>query len=178
MSRGRYRWVLDILETFAVAFVLALLVRTYIIGSFQVVGDSMDPTLTDGEWVFIWRVAYLRHEPDRGDIVVFRYPLDPGRDFVKRIIGLPGDEVEIRIGQTYVNGRFLTEPVKVATDRSTLPATTVPDGHVFVLGDNRRVSEDSRHFGFVPLSNIKGEVFLVYWPPGHIGWLRATKGGP
>ncbi len=178
MSQGRYRWVRDVLETFVIAFVLALLVRTYVIGSFQVVGDSMKPTLLDGEWVFIWRVAYLRAAPDRGDVIVFRYPLDPDRDFVKRVIALPGEEIEIRGGQIYIDGRFFTEPAQITTDRSTLPPTTVPEGHVFVLGDNRRLSEDSRYFGSVPLDNIKGEVFLIYWPPGHIGWLSTSRRGP
>jgi signal peptidase I len=178
VSSGRFRWALDALETFAVAAILALVVRTYFIGSFIVVGDSMRPALRDGERVFIWRAAYLLGEPERGDVIVFRYPLDPTRDFVKRVVGLPGEEIEIRAGRVIINGFLYTEPPTVEPDRSSYPATRVPEDSVFVLGDNRRVSEDSRFFGPVPLAEVKGEVFLIYWPPGQIGLLGAAEGGP
>lgn len=178
MPGGRLRIILDALETFTLALLLALVVRAYLIESFVVSGDSMLPTLADGERVFVYRLAYALGRPERGDIIVFRYPLDPSRDFVKRIVGLPGDVIEVRSGRVFINGSFLSETYQVIKDRSSLPPTRVPGGDLFVLGDNRRVSEDSRYFGFVPLRNVKGEVFLVYWPPSRIAWVGALVGGP
>jgi len=160
-----------------VAVVLSLLIRTYVLGTFVVVGSSMNPTLVDGERVLVNRLAYVLGGPARGDIIIFRYPLDPRREFVKRVIGLPGDRVEIRRGQILVNGREFAGDFETVPDWSDFEARTVPEGAVFVLGDNRRVSKDSRSFGFVPLENVEGEVFLVYWPATRVDWLGALEGG-
>jgi len=161
----------------AVAFVISLLVRSYVVGTFVIVGDSMIPSLTDGERVFVNRLAYVLGRPERGDIVVFRYPLDPGREFVKRVIGLPGDRVEIRGGRVLVNGSEFTGGFQVRADGSDFAARTVPPGAVFVLGDNRSVSRDSRAFGFVPLENVEGEVFLVWWPISRVEWVGSLEEG-
>ncbi len=177
MGRGRWGWLRDLAPTLAVALVLAFLVRTYVVTSFVVLGDSMNPNLFDGERVFISRVGLHGGVADRGDVIVFRYPLDPSRDFVKRVVGVPGDVVEMRGGKVFVNGTFLVEGYRLIRDRSSLPPTSVPEGMLFVLGDNRPVSEDSRYFGFVPVENVKGEVFLVYWPPGRLHWVGAPAGG-
>lgn len=161
----------------AVALGFGLGARLYLDHTCLVSGDSMNPSLYDGEWVALARTGFEGGLPPRGDIVVFRYPLDPKRVFVKRVVGLPGDVVEIRQGQVYVNDSFVLEDYRVVRDRSSLPATRVPEGKVFVLGDNRPVSEDSRCFGCVPLEYVRGVVFLVYWPPSRIDWLGALSGG-
>lgn len=177
MAQRRVRLLVDLVGTLILAAVLALVARTYLVSSYLVLGDSMNPNLHDGERVFITRVTLRQGVPERGDIVVFRYPLDPSREFVKRVIGLPGDEVEVRQGRLYVNGSFVVEGYRIVKDRSSMPDTRVPEGDLFVLGDNRPVSEDSRYFGFVPLENVRGEVFLVYWPPTRIEWIGALAGG-
>lgn len=165
------------LEIAVIAFFLALAVRSYVVGTYVVDGDSMNPTLVDGEWVFLWRLAYLRAGPERGDIIVFRYPLDPEREFIKRIIALPGETVELRGGRVFVDGSLLAETHPIVPDYSSYPRTRVPEGQLFVLGDNRRNSGDSRYFGFVPLDHVRGEVFLVLWPPSHIQLVSSSGEG-
>jgi len=176
-AESRVRSLVDLTETILIAVAFALVIRAYVVGSFVVNGDSMNPTLFTGERVCISRLTIARGGPERGDIVVFQYPLDPSRAFVKRVVGLPGDSMEIRGGRVLVNGSFLSESYSVIRDQSSLPAMRVPEGQVFVLGDNRPVSEDSRFFGFVPLQNLRGEVFLVYWPPSRFEWVGARAGG-
>jgi len=177
LLRTGARWALELAEATLVAFVIALVLRTYVVGSFVIVGDSMNPTLSDGERVLVSRMAYRDGGPERGDVIVFRYPLDPGQDFVKRVVGLPGETVEMREGRVFVNGVCLEETYPVKADRSAFPPTRVPDGELFVLGDNRRVSEDSRSFGFVPLDCVRGKVLLVYWPPHRVEWVDAAAAG-
>ncbi|HEY8450250.1 MAG TPA: signal peptidase I, partial [Bacillota bacterium] len=104
-------------------------------------------------------------DPQPGDIVVFRYPLDPSRDFIKRVIAGPGDRIRIEEGRVYVNGEPLEEPYIRSRDSYNMPERQVPPGAVFVMGDNRTNSEDSREFGFVERDLIIGEAIVVYWPP-------------
>ncbi len=154
----------EVLETVLIALVLAFLVRTFVVESFMVDGRSMQPTLQHHERLFVNKLVYRIGSPERGDIIVFRYPKDPSRDFIKRVIGLPGDEIEIRRGVLYVNGEVYPESYIMEEDpRGYLPAE-IPEGEYFVMGDNRRNSEDSRFFGTVPIANIKGKALLVYWP--------------
>ncbi len=176
MARRRPRRFLDVLWTIALAVVLVVGAKAYLGSTYLVSGDSMNPNLYDGERVLINRSS-PEGLPDRGDMVVFRYPLDPVREFVKRVIGLPGDEVEMRQGRVFVNGSFLEEGYRIVRDRASIPAVRVPAGALFVLGDNRPVSEDSRFFGFVPLADVKGEVILVYWPPTRIQVVGGSRGG-
>ncbi len=177
MSRRRARFLWDLVQTFAIALVLALVIKTYFVGGYLVDGDSMNPTLYDRERVFITRLGLHDGLPGRGDVIVFRYPLDPSRDFVKRVVGLPGDELEIRQGRVYLNGSFVVEDYRLIRDHSSVPATRIPEGQLYVLGDNRPISEDSRHFGFVPAKNVRGRVFLVIWPPTRLRWVAAIEGG-
>ncbi|MCL5038416.1 MAG: signal peptidase I, partial [Firmicutes bacterium] len=121
------------------------------------------------------KLVYRWHEPERGDVVVFRYPLDPSRDFIKRVIAVGGDYVEIRLGQIYVNGQAIEEPYVANRDLQSYPKTRVPPGSIFVLGDNRRNSEDSRVFGAVELRYVKGKAFLVYWPFSEAQLLTAGR---
>jgi signal peptidase I len=105
------------------------------------------------------------HPPHRGEVIVFHFPEDPTRDFVKRVIGVPGDRVRIRDGEVFLNGSKLDEPYLTAKGNSTTDMVELEEGEYFVLGDNRRGSNDSRNWGPVPEKNILGKVWLVYWPP-------------
>jgi signal peptidase I len=134
----------------------------------RVEGGSMEPSLHDGEFVVINRLAYRWNDPDRGEIIVFRFPLDPERRFIKRIIGLPGDTVTVSEGQVLVNSLPLEEPYVSAPPRYD-GTWTVEDGHVFVLGDNRNNSSDSQNWGSLHKEEIIGKAIIVYWPLGDLG---------
>jgi signal peptidase I len=148
-------------------------VRGFVVETFIVVGPSMEPTLHDLERLFVNKLVYRLHAPRQGDIIVFGYPKDPERDFIKRVVGLPGQTIEIQDGRVYVDGEFMPEPYIAFPDHHTSNGPVeVPAGHVFVLGDNRRNSEDSRYFGCVPTKNIHGQAFLIYWPINRFGLAR------
>jgi signal peptidase I len=133
----------------------------------------MEPTLHSGEFVIVNRLIYRLSEPKIGDIIVFQFPRDPEQEYIKRVIGLPGDQVVIGEGQVKVNGRVLIEPYVAAHPRyeTTL---TVPDNSLFVLGDNRNNSSDSHNWGPVPFHNIVGKAVFVYWPPDEWGLVGHT----
>ncbi|HET7011609.1 MAG TPA: signal peptidase I, partial [Anaerolineales bacterium] len=122
----------------------------------------------DGELVVVYRLAYRWESPARGDIVVFHFPLDPERRFIKRVIGLPGDTVAVRDGKVWVNGEALDEPYIAAPPRYT-GEWQVQTDEVFVLGDNRNNSSDSQNWGALPLREVIGKAVLVYWPPDEMG---------
>jgi signal peptidase I len=161
--RGKSIWW-DMGQTILIAVVLALVLKTFVVESFSVLGPSMEPTLFDGDRLFVMKVPYRWTGVGPGDIVVFRYPKDPKRDFVKRVVATGGDRVEIRNGQLFVNGSPVSESYVRRPDRAEYPPLIVPEGHVFALGDNRRNSDDSRSFGPVPVRNIKGRAVLLFWP--------------
>ena len=142
--------------------------------SFVVQGTSMEPTLVNSERLLVNKMLYRFTPPGHGDIVVFRYPRAPDRDYVKRVIALPGETIEIKMGRVYVDGALITEPYVVRMGGASFPAMTVPENHVFVLGDNRANSDDSRSFGPVPYDLIKGRAFIVFWPLGRMKTLSAT----
>ena len=136
-------------------------------------------TLHHSEFVLVNKLAYVRSEPQHGDIIVFNYPEDPSEQFVKRIIALPGDTIEIRQGAVYVNGQKINEPyvsrgAQLAgfTSRDELASRTVPAESYFVMGDNRRGSRDSREWGFLPRKFIVGKVWVAYWPPEDFGVIQ------
>jgi len=133
----------------------------------RVDGFSMMPTLQDGEYVLVNRIAYRKALPQRGDIVVFRYPFHPEEDYIKRVVGLPGDEVVIENGRVIVNGTPLDEPYIAAPPRYS-GVWAVPKKSLFVLGDNRNDSSDSHTWGYVPMDNLVGKAIVVYWPPQHM----------
>ena len=124
----------------------------------------MRPTLENGEYVLVNRMAYRSESPAYGDVVVFHFPIDPDQDFIKRVIGLPGDEIKIQDGQVKVNGRILDE-VYIAAAPQYVGSWHVPAEQVFVLGDNRNNSSDSHSWGPVPLENLIGKAIFAYWPP-------------
>lgn len=152
----------EIVETALLIAIIFLLVNTFI-GRFRIESVSMQPNLWEGEYVIVDKVSYLLGAPQRGDIVVFEKPGQP--DLIKRVIGLPGETVEVRNGQTYIDGVPIGEPYLSQPPNYTLPATTVEPGRYFVLGDNRNNSSDSHVWGTVPRETIVGRAWIIYWPP-------------
>jgi signal peptidase I len=184
-----------------VALVVAIIIKTFLVQAFYIPSESMEPTLRDGDRVLVCRFCYRIGDIHRGDIVVFSdpAPAPDGRsvvsavfhwlgegvgvarpeneDFIKRVIGLPGDVVEIERGTVLVNGEALDEPyLDSEKDTRTFAKITVPDGMLFVLGDNRAHSGDSRFqpptgVGYVPVDKVIGKAFVIVWPPGRWGWI-------
>jgi signal peptidase I len=167
------RFIGEVLQTLVVAAVIFLAVNL-VTARIRVEGSSMEPTLHDAELVVVNRLAYRWGEPQRGDIVVFRFPLEPDRRFIKRIIGLPGEYVVIRDGQVMVDGVPLSEPYIAAAPRYSGEWEIQP-GQVFVLGDNRNNSSDSQTWGPLPLAQVIGKAVLVYWPPPEMGLIPHTS---
>lgn len=162
-------WWRETVETVLWAVVLALVIRAVIVQAFWIPSGSMIPTLLPGDRVLVCKFWYSFQEPKRGQIFVFKYPVDPKRDFVKRIIGLPGETIEIRQGQVFINDSPIEEPYVVFPDSYNMKQVKVPEGHYFAMGDNRPNSQDSRFWGFVPEENVRGPVFLRYWPIKRMG---------
>ncbi|HEY9084666.1 MAG TPA: signal peptidase I [Candidatus Tyrphobacter sp.] len=149
---------------------LCVLIAAFFVRTPQVSGRSMEPQIDSGEYVLIDTLAYRFMRPTRGDIVAFRHgDSESGSSssvYIKRIIGIPGNRIEIRRGIVFVNGRRIREPYVRFRDRRSFPATLVPPNSVYVLGDNRADSEDSRVFGCVPESALIGKALAGIWPPG------------
>jgi signal peptidase I len=164
---------ISLLRDLAISIVLAVILIVFIYQPVKVEGTSMMPGLTDQDRIFINKYIYKLSGGaiDRDDLVVFHYPYDPSQSYIKRIIGLPGDSIEIRDGEVFVNGTELDEPYVPPEyhDHVSLPQEMVPADHYFVLGDHRSSSNDSRVWGFVKRSEIYGKAVFVYWPPDKIG---------
>ncbi len=182
-------------EAIFIAVLLALFIRAFVVQAFKIPSGSMKPTLQIGDHILVNKFVYgikipftdkellpIGH-PARQDIVVFRYPVDPSKDFIKRVIGLPGDTVLIRDKTVFVNGQQLEEPYitfsdkrilsAAASPRDNMNAITVPPGSLFVMGDNRDESYDSRFWKFVDMSQLKGKAFIIYWSwnsEGGLSW--------
>ena len=169
-SGGAIEYLVILLISFALVFGF---VRPFVMEAFWIPSGSMIPTLEIGDRVLVNKFIYRFTEPDRGDIIVFRSVDNPNEDLIKRVVALPGDEIAVRRGRLLLNGEPQKEPFtnKKFPDRSFYARTTVPEGHVFVMGDNRGNSADSRVFGPLPKKNIEGEAFLRFWPPHRIGLL-------
>lgn len=175
----------EYVEAVVIAVVLALFIITFIAQSFLVQGSSMEPSLHHGQRLLVDKLTYRFAEPKRGDVVVFRYPADRRRRFIKRIVGLPGDEISIRNGYLYINGQrahepFINGPTYGPYSSPVFGPVVVPEESYFVLGDNRRNSDDSRYsdVGFVHRSDIVGVARLVYWPITQMQVLRLPSGYP
>ncbi|MDA8217406.1 MAG: signal peptidase I [Dehalococcoidales bacterium] len=188
----------EVLETVLLTLLIFLLVRA-VVQNFKVDGHSMEPTLQDGQYLLINKAVYwqldlapianllpqltdgaqskvdLFHEPGRGDIIVFRAPQSPDHDYIKRVIGLPGERVEIKGGKVYVDGRALSEPYISDPPLYEMPLVTVPANSYFVLGDHRNNSSDSHVWGMVPRDNIIGSAWVSYWPPAQWGLLSGAS---
>lgn len=173
-SKQKTTWqdtVSDWLVSIIVAVALAFCIRTFIVEPYMVEGSSMYPTLVNHERLLVNKFTYFVNDPQKGEIIVFCYPKDESRDFIKRVIATAGDTVEMRNGKVLVNGTEIEENYVWKEDpkgpnMSDYRKSVVPDGHIFVLGDNRNNSEDSRFadVGFVPLDLVKGKASMAFWP--------------
>ncbi len=169
---GWRRTFLDVIETILLSLALFLAINV-VTERIRVESISMQPTLFPGDYVIVNKIAYkFNHMPQRGDVIVFKYPPDPTQiPYIKRVIGLPGDKIHIASGKVYINGELMLEPyLKLITNRGG--DWTVPADKLFVMGDNRNNSSDSRSWGFVPLENIIGRAELIYLPPQHWAFLH------
>ena len=184
---GKKGIVREYAEAFIIAFIIALLIRTFLVQAFKIPSSSMEPTLLVGDHIlvskFIYgiRIPYIGkkfltfRKPKRGDIIVFIYPEDPKKDFIKRVIATEGEKVQIKKGEIFINGAPIEDPWGVYRERSgpLIPShfgprdnygpKVVPPNSLFVLGDNRDNSQDSRYWGFVDLSAVKGKAFIIYF---------------
>ena len=187
MSTRKKSALRDWTESIIVAFILAMIIRAFIVQAFKIPTGSMRTTLMEGDLILVnkfiygakvpfteWRLPKVR-EPKRGDVIVFIYPQDSKKDFIKRLIGLPGETVEIRNGSVFVNDKPLLDPEfnqHYYYNRGELglegQKIIVPQDSYFVLGDNSASSKDSRYWGFVPGKNILGKAILIYWPLNRI----------
>jgi len=181
-------------EAFVVAIILAILIRALLVQAFKIPSGSMEPTLLIGDHILVNKMVYgIRipftkarwpkfADPRRGDVIVFVYPEDRTKDFIKRVVAIGGDTVEIRNKKVFINGKEATEPYAHFRDPKVLPAATsprdnippfkVPEGYLFAMGDNRDFSHDSRFWGFVPLDDVKGEAFLIYYSAQDLSSIR------
>ena len=205
--RAEYRksTLREYFESLCVAVVLAFLVRTFIVQAFKIPTGSMEPNLLVGDHLLVNKFKFAPtltsvekmvlpiDEIKRGDVIVFKYPEDPERDFIKRVIGLPGETIELRNKKVHINGKPLDEPYAhflFPPDEEGQPAdanfdvrrqygpVTVPAEHYFMMGDNRDNSQDSRYWGFVKREKIRGKAFLIYWSwNGDTHWLRWRRLG-
>lgn len=180
----------EIIETIILSLLLFIGIQ-FAVQTYQVEGASMRPTLSQGQYLLVNKMVYRHlnlvaegvvsgdefeedsiifpfHPPQHGEVVIFNFPNDPSRDFVKRVIGVPGDMVEIREGHTFVNGKQIQEEYAELDDLDEMAALEVPANSYFVLGDNRKHSNDSRDWGTVPLEYIVGRAWVRYWPPHQI----------
>ena len=188
----------ETIHTVLIALILFIAVEASI-QNFRVEGSSMDPTLESGQYLIVNKIIYASfelndvapyvpfvhendgpaertlfafHSPVRGEVVIFHYPQNPERDFVKRVIGIPGDTIEIRRGDVYRNGDLLEEDYVTHDSARSYDPVTVSAGHYYVLGDNRRASNDSRDWGLVPADYIVGRAMFGYWPPQNLGLIN------
>lgn len=171
--KPKYQWTARQYIALLVIFGLVAVLRLYVVESDIVQGESMAPTLRSDDYVLIYKLAYRGGRvPARGDVVTFDSPLQPGEALVKRVVAVPGDTVQLSRGRVWVNGK----PAGYTGDPPQVPVwdspEVVPEGHVFVLGDNRANSEDSRDWGPLEIGALRGRALLVYFPPGRMGLVR------
>jgi signal peptidase I len=167
-------------HSIVVALILTLVIRTFVVQAFKIPSGSMRPTLLEGDKLFVNKFVYRFEPPKRGDIIVFKYPQDPKKDFIKRLVAVGGETVEIRDGKIRVDGKILEDPERFGKfyyynhdpyggpyDKIRVP----PDSY-YVLGDNSANSTDSRFWGFVPKKNVLGKAICRWWPPNRMGGLK------
>jgi signal peptidase I len=189
----------EYVEAIVIALLLALVIRTFVVQAFKIPSGSMIPTLLIGDHILVNKFIYgikipftekkilMFNEPERGDVIVFKYPENPKKDFIKRVIAVEGETIEEKDKVVYVNGKVMNEPYAHHYDRYLRPGghdprdtfgpVTVPEDKVFVMGDNRDQSYDSRYWGFVDLHDIRGEAFIIYWSWDTNDWVRFNRIG-
>jgi signal peptidase I len=171
---GRFllRALWEVVSTVVPAIVIALLINVYVVQATTIDGPSMQPNLHYDQQVMVEKVTYrFFHGPRRGDVVTFNLP-DEEIALIKRVVALPGETVEVRDGHVWIDGQLLDEPWTRQFGGPGYPPTVVPPLHIFVLGDNRPVSRDSRYFGLVPLDQVTGHAWFICWPPDEIDLIR------
>jgi signal peptidase I len=160
------------------ALLIALFIRTFFIGNFKIPSTSMVPTLKVGDRLLSNNIIYKIREPKRGEVVIFKYPEEPKRDFVKRLIALPGERVMIKEGKIYINGKEIKDPLISCRyyfsdgEYGVEKEIEVPPNSYYVLGDNSFNSKDSRYWGFVPKKYLIGKALFIYWPPWRMGFIK------
>jgi len=165
----------EMVETILLTLLIYVLIRTFLIENYRVVGHSMVPTLADKQFLVVNKLDYRLRDPRRGEIIVFFDPRDGDRKLIKRIVGLPGETIEIHNGQVLVNGQALDEPYIQNRGLYSESPTLVPEDHVYVLGDNRSNSSDSHNWGTLPEDKIVGRAWFSYWPPEVWGLIEHTE---
>jgi signal peptidase I len=168
------RFLIETLQTIGLALILFLAIN-FVSARIRVDGQSMEPSFHDGDYVIVNRLAYRNGEYKRGDVVVFPYPLDREDDFIKRVIGLPGDRIAIQGGDVYVNGEVIQEDYLAEPTFGNEPEFVVPEGHVYVMGDNRNDSSDSRVWGALSEDEIIGKAIFRYWPIFDMGTVQHAE---
>ncbi len=163
-------WLKELAETVVLALLIFLVLRL-LVQNFRIEGHSMEPNLHDGQFLIVDKISYRLHDPQRGDVIVFRSPSTPGKDFIKRVIGLPGEKVEIREGVVWVDDKAVAEPYVTYHGGRSWGPQRVKAGELFVLGDNRPSSNDSRQWGMLPRDKVIGKAWLSYWPPQEWGFV-------
>ncbi len=172
--------VREILETIVPAVLIALLINLFLAQATRVYGQSMEPNLHTDQRLIVEKISYNRYArqflgfdgPNQGDVVVVRLDSQSGELLIKRVIGLPGDVIEIHDGQVFVNNQPLYEPYLASVTSGYYGPATIPPLHIFVLGDNRGFSNDSRNFGTIPLKNVIGRAWFSYWPVEEVGFIE------
>ncbi|MGC8834490.1 MAG: signal peptidase I [Armatimonadota bacterium] len=171
------RVVGEYLDLGAIASIAALLLIAFVFQVSRVEGDSMFPTLKDGQYTLVNKLVYRLHPPERGDVIVFRSPQEPDRDYIKRVVALPGETIEIRNGWVIINGLKLKEPYVNNRPDYSRPAEKILPKHLFVLGDNRQNSSDSHLWGQLPFNLVRGKSSFILWPPSDMGLVRSYSRG-
>ena len=198
----------EYVEAILIALLLALFIRTFAVQAFKIPSGSMETTLLIGDHILVSKFAYGTHipneipflniklfddiilfssEPERGDIIVFKFPKDETRDFIKRVIGVPGDLLEVRRQKIFINGKSYEDlharHTKSTSDSPLVPRddfgpVLVPDGHLFMMGDNRENSQDSRYWGFLDIKKVRGKALIIYWSWNQLeSWVRFDRFG-
>ena len=165
--RKRKSWIRELIESIVIAIILALIIRTFVVQAFKIPSGSMLNTLLVGDHILVNKFIYRFKDPQRGDIVVFKFPKDEEKDFIKRVIGMPGDKIQIKNNQVFINDKPVKEPYAIyegyPSSKINFGPVTVPKGKLFVMGDNRYNSYDSREWGFLDEKELVGEAFIIYW---------------
>lgn len=174
--------IFDFLQSIALGGAFFVVIYLFVMQPHQVKGNSMYPTYHDKEYILTDKISFKFRFPERGDVIILKSPKNPDIDFIKRVIALPGEIIMVKDNQVYLNGKLFSEPyIKVSTPvfpggfMQNGVSVTVPENMVFVMGDNRPGSSDSREFGFIPLENIIGRVFFRYFPVERAGLIEKPK---
>jgi len=176
-----YNFLIDIVETLLLAAAVFLVIYVFLFRPFQVNGDSMYPNFADNEYILTNIIVLNFEKPKKSEVIVFKAPQDPEKDFIKRVIAVPNDKIYIKDGSFFLNGEMLDESKYLKSDVKTYGGSflkegqevIVPEKSYFVMGDNRSYSSDSREWGFVPIKSIIGKSFFVYWPLDKMGLVKS-----